>query len=42
MVYFIIFVIHRFNLEGRYPDYNDLLYKECNEEFTEQLFNSSC
>ena len=31
--------MNRFNLEGRYPDYRDLLYKECSKEFTEQLFN---
>ncbi len=31
--------MNRFNLEGRYPDYKDLLYKECSKEFTEQLFN---
>jgi AbiV family abortive infection protein len=31
--------MNRFNLEGRYPDYRDLLYKECTNEFTEQLFN---
>jgi AbiV family abortive infection protein len=31
--------MNRFNLEGRYPDYRDLLYKECSKEFTEQLFS---
>lgn len=31
--------LNRFNLEGRYPDYRDKIYKECNRRFTRSIFD---
>ena len=29
--------MNRFNLEGRYPDYKDKIYKECDKKLTNKL-----
>lgn len=33
--------LNRFNLEGRYPDYKNMIYKETNKKFTSDLFSQS-
>ena len=29
--------MNKFQLEGRYPEYNQMIYKICTEEFTKEM-----
>ncbi len=33
--------LNRFQLEGRYPDYRGMIYKECNLEFTKKILEKA-
>ena len=33
--------LNRFQLEGRYPDYRGIIYKECNFEFTKKILEKA-
>ncbi|OFX30475.1 MAG: hypothetical protein A2X08_05565 [Bacteroidetes bacterium GWA2_32_17] len=37
---FLLF-INKFNLEGRYPDYADKIYKICNKKLTQDTINKA-